>query len=310
MSSITIEEMLSDQSAGLELELVAGREGIKKKITTTNINRPGLALAGYFEYFGHKRVQVLGKGEISYLLQLPPEKKREILDKLFQYEITCFIVAWGQEIPPELIEYAEKHKTVILRTPLSTARLTTALTLYLEDKFAPEVSMHGDLVDVYGVGVLILGRSGVGKSECALDLVEKGHRLIADDVVTIKRKRGVLIGTSAELIKYHMEIRGLGIIDIKSLFGTKAICSEKEVELAVNLEEWRSDKEYDRLGLEESAINILDIEIPYLIIPVRPGRNITVIVEVAAMNHRLKQMGYYSAREFSKELLDWMRESR
>jgi HPr kinase/phosphorylase len=310
MTGITIEEILNDPNSNLELEFIGGEEGLKKKIVATDINRPGLALAGYLKYFEYKRVQVLGKTEMSYIEGLSPKKKRALFKKLFSYKILAIIVTWSQEIPDDLIKLATKNNITVLRTSLPTTKLTTRLTIYLEDKLAPSTSIHGGFLDVYGVGVLILGKSGAGKSECALELVERGHRLIADDIVDIKRTASnTLIGSGAELIKHHMEIRGLGIINIKNLFGIGAIELSREVELVANLEEWSSTKEYDRLGLEEPTISILGIKIPQVIIPVRPGRNIAVIIEVAAMNHRLKEMGYHSAEEFNRELLNWIQTS-
>lgn len=307
MTGITIEEILNDPNANLELEFIGGEEGLKKKIVASDINRPGLALAGYLKYFEYKRVQVLGKTEMSYIESLNSKKREALFNKLFSYKILAIIVTWNQEIPDNLVKLAAKNNVTLLKTSLPTTKLTTRLTIYLEDKLSPSTSIHGGFLDVYGVGVLILGKSGAGKSECALELIKRGHRLIADDIVDIKRTaNNILIGSGAELIKHHMEIRGLGIINIKNLFGIGAIELSREVELVTKLEEWSLSKEYDRLGLEEPTISILGVKIPQVIIPVRPGRNTAVIIEVAAMNHRSKEMGYHSAEEFNKELLGWI----
>ncbi|MEW5766043.1 MAG: HPr(Ser) kinase/phosphatase [bacterium] len=309
MPSISIKRVLEEYGDRLRLEVAAGESGLNKRISASTLNRPGLALTGYMEHFTYRKIQVLGKLEISYLNHLTPTQRLGNLKNLFMHEIPCFIVTWGQGIPPELVALAETHQIPILKTPLRTVMLITQLTFYLEDKFAPETSIHASLVDVFGMGVLIVGRSGVGKSECALELIERGHRLIADDIVEIKRLGNKLIGTGAELIKYHMEIRGLGVINIKELFGVSAICEKKEVELVINLEEWKKD-EYDRLGLGDKAHTLLGVKVPHLIIPIRPGRNIAILIEVGVMNQRLKDMGYHSAEEFNQKLLDWMETTR
>ncbi|MDI6792963.1 MAG: HPr(Ser) kinase/phosphatase [bacterium] len=307
MPSISIKRILEECGERLRLEVAAGgsKIGLKKRVSATSINRPGLALTGYMEHFTYRKIQVLGKLEISYLNNLTPAQRLENLNRLFEHEIPCFIVTWNQGIPPELVALAETQQIPILKTSLRTVMLITQLTLYLEDKFAAETTIHASLVDVFGMGVLMLGRSGAGKSECALELLERGHRLIADDIVEIKRVGNKLLGKGAELIKYHMEIRGLGIINIKELFGVSAICDTKELELVVNLEEWRQE-EYDRLGLEEKAYTLLGVKLPYLIIPVKPGRNIAIITEVGVMNQRLKYMGYHPAEKFNQRLVDWM----
>jgi len=295
--------MIEDPQTELEFEIISGKEGLNNEIVAHDINRPGLALKGYLEFFGSKRIQVLGKGEISYLEYLSREERKEVLEKIFEYEISCFIVTWGQKIPKELIEFTKRYKVPLLRTSLPTGMLTALLTFYLERMFAPEISIHADLVEVHGIGVLILGESGIGKSECALELVERGQRLVADDVVKIRRVGpGFLIGFPSETIGYHMEIRGLGIIDLNQLFGVGAVSPQAKIELAVNLEVWDPKNEYDRLGIDEKYIDILGVHIPQVIIPLQPGRNIAVIVEIAAMNQRLKKMGKFSAKEFDEKL--------
>jgi len=307
MINLRVEELYIEQKEKLSLELVAGQEGLQRKIAVPDINRPGLALAGYFDYFAFERIQVLGRTELSYLQGLDQDKVRESVRKLLEWDVCCFVITQGLEPPEELFRAVEGKHVSVLKSLMPTTKLIADLTIYLEDKLAPETSLHGTLVDVYGIGALILGKSGIGKSECALDLVERGHRLVADDLVDIKRTaERILMGSGPELIRHHMEIRGLGIINIKNLFGIGAIRDRKRVELVINIEEWDENKEYDRLGLDELTYTILDVELPRIIIPVRPGRNLSIIIEVAAMNQRLKKSGYHTAREFNKTLISWL----
>ncbi|MBI4778458.1 HPr(Ser) kinase/phosphatase [Candidatus Desantisbacteria bacterium] len=307
MSRLTIENMLKDETLGIKFEVIAGYEGLGKEIVATDINRPGLALAGYLTFFGARRIQVLGKGEVSYINSLNPWARREILTKIFEFDITCFIITWGMELSADLLDMANEYHVPILRTQLPTGILTTVLSLYLERIFAPEESIPGGLIDIYGVGVLIMGETGVGKSECALDLIERGHRLIADDVVKVKRLGNSLIGSSPEMIRYHMEVRGLGVINIREMFGISAVCHHKEVELIIRLEAWENIKKIERLGIESLTEEMLDITLPMVIIPVKPGRNISVIVEVAAMNQRLKKSGHHSALELDQRVAEEIR---
>jgi HPr kinase/phosphorylase len=307
MMNLRVEELYIEQKDKLSLELVAGQEGLQRKIAVPDINRPGLALAGYYDYFAFERIQVLGRTELSYLQGLGEEKVREIFRKLLEWDVCCFVITQGLEPPAELLRAVEGKHVAVFKSLMPTTKLIADLTIFLEDKLAPETSLHGTLVDVYGIGALILGKSGIGKSECALDLVERGHRLVADDLVDIKRTaEGILMGSGPELIRHHMEIRGLGIINIKNLFGIGAIRDRKRVELVINIEEWDENKEYDRLGLDELTYTILDVELPRIVIPVRPGRNLSIIIEVAAMNQRLKKSGYHTAREFNKTLISWL----
>lgn len=307
MINLLVEEFYLEQKKKMSLELVAGQEGLRSKITVPDINRPGLALAGYFDYFAYERIQVLGRTELSFLQGIEREHVRTIFRKLLEWDVCCFIITQGLEPPEELMLAVQGRPVSVFKSTLPTTKLIAELTIYLEDKLAPETSMHGTLVDVYGVGVLILGKSGIGKSECALDLVERGHRLVADDLVDIKRTaERILMGSGPELIRHHMEIRGLGIINIKNLFGIGAIRDRKRIELVATIEEWDDKKEYDRLGLDELTYAILEVELPRIIIPVRPGRNLSIIIEVAAMNQRLKKSGHHTAREFNKTLISWM----
>ena len=304
MSGVSVKEFLKEKQDSMKLELLTGDKGLDKKITVFDVNRPGLALAGYFKYFAFERIQVLGMTELTYLAELDSARRKQILENLFSYDLICFVITRSLEPPQELLILAKEKHEAVLRTPLNTITFINEVTAYLEDKFAPSTSVHGVLIDVYGVGVLILGESGIGKSECALELVKRGHRLIADDVIDIRKKTStMLVGRGMEFIKHHMEIRGLGIIDIKNLFGAGAIREDCEIDVIIQMEEWDSKKEYDRLGLDEITYEILGVEVPKLIVPIRPGRNVAAIVEVASMNWRLKKTGYHSAKEFERKLI-------
>ncbi len=300
MITITIKQLIDDLKDNLQFEVISGEKGLLRKITQSDINRPGLALIKYFTHFGYQRIQVLGKGEISYIHYLPKEERKKTLEEIFKYEIPCFIVDWNLPIPDELTVLSNLHNIPVISTPVPTGKLATKLTLYLEEKFAEPVREYGTLVDVYGVGILLTGKHSVGKSECALELVERGHRLIADDAVLIRRIGNILQGEAPSKTANHIEIRGLGIINIQKLFGFSAICEKKEINLVLHLELWDEKREYDRLGLDEQTIKILDISIPKMIIPVGPGRNMSVITEVAALNYRLKKMGKRTVNNFIK----------
>lgn len=303
MAGLTIQELLGEKEAGLDLELLAGERGLGNCVQVPRIQKPGLALAGYTTNLHPDRIQVLGSTELSYLNYLPPEKAATNLRRLCALNVSCFIITKGQEPPERLVIEAEQQGIPLLRTHHQSSTFISLITQFLEERLLPSTTVHGVLVDVLGVGVLLLGKSGIGKSECALDLVLKGHRLVADDVVKVRMKLpAVLFGEGMDLLHYHMEIRGLGIINIKHLFGVAAIRERKKIDLAVELLEWEEGREYDRLGLEEQKYGILGLEIPLMKIPVRPGRNITTIVEVAARNQLLKEMGYHSAMEFQDRL--------
>ena len=307
MLEIEVEKLFKEGKRKFKLELLSGKEGLTKKIKVCEINRPGLALTGYFDDFPFERLQVLGNGEMSYLRKLPSQKARQVLEKLLSYDIPCFVITRNLVPPQELIDVSCEKKIALFKTPLLTSEFISKVTAYLEDKFAPTTTVLGVLVEVYGIGVLILGESGIGKSECALELVKRGHRMVADDVINIKRKTGgILEGSGEELIRHHMEVRGLGIINVATLFGIGAVKDTNSIELVIRLEEWKENKEYDRLGLTEKTTSILEVKLPKLLIPVRPGRNIAIITEVAAMNQRLKSEGYYSAYELNKRLINEM----
>jgi HPr kinase/phosphorylase len=288
-----------------DMELVSGEEGINRPISTTDISRPGLEIAGYFEYYPAERLQLLGKTELTFFEKLDPRDKAYRMEKLCTDITPGIIVTRDMEVPPELIEAAERESVPVLRSRQKTTRLSSHLTNYLESKLAPTTAVHGVLVDIYGIGVLITGKSGVGKSETALELVKRGHRLVADDCVEIRQEDiGTLVGNSPELIEHLLEIRGLGIINVMTLFGAGAVRSHKRISLIIDLEIWDQKKSYDRLGLDEVTMKIIDTDVTKLTVPVRPGRNLAVIIEVAAMNFRLKRMGVNAAEQFTNRLSD------
>ncbi|CRK81454.1 HPr(Ser) kinase/phosphatase [Neobacillus massiliamazoniensis] len=292
-----------------QLELISGEEGINRPITTSDISRPGIEMAGYFEFYPAERIQLLGRTELSFFEELPESERALRMDRLCTDITPAIIITRGFEVPNELIEASERESVPVLRSGIKTTRLSSRLTNFLESKLAPTTAVHGVLVDIYGVGVLITGKSGVGKSETALELVKRGHRLVADDCVEIRQEdQDTLVGTSPELIEHLLEIRGLGIINVMTLFGAGAVRSNKKISLVISLENWDSKKQYDRLGLDEEKMKIIDTEITKLTIPVRPGRNIAVIIEVAAMNFRLKRMGVNAARQFTERLSEVIEE--
>lgn len=300
-----IQVITKDVMENFKLELISGHEGIGRYISTSDISRPGLEMAGYFTHYPANRVQLLGKTELSFFEMLPVEIKRERMAKLCSDETPVIIISRGLDVPKELIEASNEYHVPVLTTNLTTTRFSSRLTNFLESKLAPTTAVHGVLVDVYGIGVLITGKSGVGKSETALELVKKGHRLVADDSVEIRQEsENFLIGSPPPLLENLLEIRGIGIIDIMTLFGASAVRPYKRVTLIIELEIWDPNKVYDRLGLDEEKMKIIDTELTKLTIPVQPGRNVSVIIEVAAMNYRLKKMGVNAAEEFSRRLDD------
>jgi HPr kinase/phosphorylase len=300
--SVKVSQLLADDSFDLRLELVAGKAGLSRKISSDRIQKPGLALTGFIAHIHPERVQVFGNTEMSYLHTLPPERQGEMLQQLFTAPLACLIVTKDLEMPPLLAELAERAGVPLLKTPHLSSGFISAAQAFLEDALTVSTSTHGVLIDVFGVGIVILGKSGIGKSECALDLVMRGHRLVADDIVDIKRRKGAAYGAGSAIIKHHMEVRGLGIINIKDLFGIAAVRDSKKLELVIELVEWNPHEEYDRLGLDERMFTVVDVEVPMLVVPVRPGRNMTTIIEVAARNHLLKLQGHHSANEFQDKL--------
>jgi HPr kinase/phosphorylase len=301
--SITVGFLYESNKERLRFRLLNGECGFEKEIRDKNIHRPGLALAGYVELYTFNRVQVFGNTEIRYLESLSLEKRLAAFTTLFTFEIPLIVVTNENVLDSEILELAAHHHISIFQTPFETTKFLYFLTDFLDDQFAPQTVVHGSFVDVYGIGVLITGRSGIGKSEVALDLIERGHRLVADDVVMITRKgEGILIGAGTELVKHFMEIRGLGLIDIRSMFGIRAIRYQKRVEVVIELQVWKPDEDYTRTGLDNEVTRILEVEVPLVKLPIFPGKNITVIAEVIAMNYLLKHYGYDAAREFKKRL--------
>jgi|SRR5678815_2911493 HPr kinase/phosphorylase len=299
---IRVRDLLLGDASHLGFELIAGKSGIEKEITVPRIQKPGLSLAGFIEYIHPGRVQILGQSEITFLKGQTPDRRRDIVEQVCACGVTCFVITKGLDPSEELRSAAEQYGIPLLGTRLVSSATIDGLTRFLEERLAPRISVHGVLLDIYGVGVLLLGDSGVGKSECALDLIVRGHRLVSDDIVEIKRKGHVLNGSGPELTRYHMEVRGLGIINIKDLFGVAAVRYLKDVDMVVRLDPWQEDKEYERLGLDQRSYEILGVSVPFIEMPVAPGRHLSVLVEVAARNHLLKTKGYDPARELASRL--------
>ncbi len=304
MPKLTIQEILDEEEAGLDLELLSGSGGLSNVVSVPRIQKPGLALAGYTDSLHPDRVQIIGSTELSFLETLSREKAVETLRALCRTNLSCLIVTKDQETPDYFLQQAEAGNIPLLRTKHLSSNFIALLTRFLEERLLPTSTLHGVLMDVLGIGVLLQGKSGVGKSECALELILRGYRLVADDIIKVRFKLpSVVFGEGMDLLHYHMEIRGLGILNIKHLFGVAAIRERKKIDLVVELVKWEDDKEYDRLGLEEKFFNIHGVDLPFVRIPVAPGRNISTIVEVAARNQLLKEMGYHSALEF-QDLLE------
>lgn len=267
-----------------------------------DVNRPGLQLVGFFDYFDDRRLQVIGMAETKMMEGMTPEQRTERFARLFEYKIPALVVSRDLDIYPECLTMARKCQRTLLHTADTTVDFTTKVIDYLTEKTAPTITRHGGLLDIYGEGVLITGDSGVGKSETAIELIKRGHRLVADDAVDIRRVSNQLIGKAPELIRHYIELRGIGVIDVQQLFGMSAVMLEAQIDLVIMLEKWREDKFYDRFGLDEETVNILGIELPILTIPVQPGRNLAAIVEVAAMNNRHKKYGFNAAKKLAEEI--------
>jgi len=307
MDALSVEQFYRDKKEDLELEPLTRLEA-RSHITVADINRPGLLLSGFVENFLAERIQILGQTEVWYLSTLTDADRRAAIERLFEHPIPCIIVSKSLDIPPEFMALAEAKGVPILRTPKSTTPFIHQLTAYLDVIFAPEITVHGSLVDVYGVGLLFTGPSSIGKSECALDLVERGHRLVADDVVMVTRRHDdILIGSANDILRHHMEIRGLGIIDVQAVFGIRAIRIQKRIEVEVNLQEWDASQNYERVGIEDRFANVLGVQIPLVTIPIFPGKNITVISEVVALNYLVKAYGHHPAKAFNERLVARMR---
>jgi HPr kinase/phosphorylase len=302
---ITVRFLYENSKDKFKLTLLSDESGFERKINEQNLHRPGLALAGFVDLFSYSRVQVFGNTEMQYLSQLDSEKRTESLRRIFQFSIPCIILTDGNASFPEMIDLVNEYNIPLFSSPYSTTKIVYLITDFLDDQFAPRVSMHGSFVDVYGVGILFVGKSGIGKSEVTLDLIERGHRLVADDVIILTKKgEGILMGTGTNLARHYMEIRGLGLIDIAKIFGIRAIRYQKRLEIIVELEIWDSTEEYTRTGLDEQVYSILNVDLPYIKLPIIPGKNITVISEVICLNHVLKNYGYNSSQVFQDKLND------
>lgn len=309
--TLSIRQLLGDTRELLSLELVNGVEEGQIPATVTDIHRPGLALAGFMQNYLNERIQVLGETEILYLNTRTNEVRREAVDRLFSVPLVSIIVTRQLDIPAELLDASVRNRVPVLRTTMLTTQFIHELTRYLDDYFAETTEVHGTLVDVYGVGLLFTGRSGIGKSEIALDLVERGHRLVADDTVHVRKiADDVLTGRGNQHLRHFMEIRGIGIINVQDLFGIRSVRVQKRIEVEVVLEEWDTKRDWNRAGLDERTTEILGVQLPQVVIPLFPGKNITVISEVIAMNHMLKVYGINAAENFNTLLIDMMKSDK
>ena len=292
----------------LRLRLISGGAGLEKKmITVAEVNRPGLALFDDFDAFAYERIQVMGAGEINRVYKMSPDERRRIFKKMLAYDIPCFVVTRDLEAPKELIEECDLASTPLFSSQLSTPAFVGRLVPILEDEFGPSTVVHADFVEAFGIGVLIMGESGIGKSECALDLIRRGHRLIADDAVVLKGVTGHrILGSSPYPFGHYMEVRGVGIINVSDLFGITAVRAKKSVDMVVTLEYWDDNKVYNRSGLEDEFYEIFDERLPHVTIPIQPGRSTSIIVEVAAMNMRAKKLGHHGAKQFNDLIIQQM----
>src|SRR5271169_4849775 len=282
--AVPVRALLARGGPSLRLRLVAGRRGLDNGIQLSRVQRPGLALTGYTDYIAYGRVEIFGSSEIGYLRTCTARERGRVLGRLARCKISCFVVTKGLEAPKELLSAADRRNIPVLLTPLESTPFIKQLSSFLDERLARRMHLHSVLLDVFGLGVLITGESGIGKSECALDLIDRGHRLVADDVVEIKRMADVLVGQSPDLTRHHMELRGLGVINIRDLYGVSAIRATKRIELVVDLERWEVGKEYDRLGLQRESFSVLGVSVPLIRMPVAPGRSIALLVEVASRN--------------------------
>ncbi|MBI3568385.1 MAG: HPr(Ser) kinase/phosphatase [Gemmatimonadetes bacterium] len=302
-TALTVAQFYERLKEVLQLELLGNLEGLTREVTMPDASGPGLVLAGYTGRFVYQRVQVLGQTEVSYLAQLPEAERLRNLRTFFSFPIPCVMITKGQALPPGFVEEATAAGVVILRSPLKTLEFYKRIAPFMEQAFAPTTNLHGSLADVFGVGLLFTGSSGIGKSECVLDLVERGHRLVADDlVIATKRGADVLIGRGHELSRHFMEIRGVGLIDVPKIFGIHAVRQQKRIEVVVQLEQWDALKDIDRTGLDGESTTILGVELPLITVGLNPGKNITVIAEVIAMNHLLRYSGHHAAEAFNERL--------
>ena len=311
-TSLRVGALLDQLVKPLELERVPGTDGLDRLVTGADVSSPGLALAGFVARFASERIQVFGETEVTYLHSLDSATRRAHLAQFFSFPIPCVFVTKGLDLPGEVAEEATRAGVAVLRSTLKTNEFYNRIKPWLEDYFAPQTTLHGSLADVYGVGLLFIGQSGIGKSECVLDLVERGHRIVADDLVLVRRKGGdILIGRGHELQRHYMEIRGVGLVDIPAIFGIRAVRQQKRIEVVVQLEEWRQDATaatVERTGLDGETTDILGIPLPRITVPLNPGKNITVIAEVIAMHHLLKWSGIDPAERFNARLINQMRD--
>ncbi len=305
---ITVGTFFKENKERLKLSLLGSENGFNRKITRGDIHRPGLALAGFVDLFSYDRVQLLGNTEIRYIKSLSEKQLIQSIDRVIEFEIPCFIISNGNKASKYLLEAARRRSISIFGTPMTTTTLIHLMGDYLDMKFAPKTSTHGSLVDVYGIGLLVTGRSGIGKSEVALDMVERGHRLVADDVVIITRTaEDILIGKGSDVSEHHIEIRGVGLVDVKKVFGITGVRLQKRIEVEVRLHEWDATKDWERVGLDVQTIKILNVEIPLINLPINPGKNMTVICETIAMNELMKLHGYHTAKDFNRRLKEFMK---
>lgn len=306
---ITLTDFLSQHGKTLSLEHLNQEMSLDRSLTTAQLNRPGLELVGYWDFFVPERIQIFGNKEIAFLETLPDDDLYDMITRLFQMNVPCVIFANNLDPEPMIFELAKEYGIPMLRSELSATDFMGKTNELLSSEFAPTINLHGSMVDVYGIGLLFTGRSGIGKSEVALDLVERGHRLVADDVVRIRREgTRVLIGCGHELLEHHLEVRGVGIVDVRRLFGIRSIRAQKRLEVMVELVEWQEDVDYERLGIEEEYTTILNVDIPLVRLPIFPGKNITVISEVIALNQLLKIYGENPAKEFQSHLMEKLKE--
>lgn len=307
VESVAVRDFYESYKEALELELVAGAKGLNKTIRERSLNRPALAMTGFFKYFANKRIQLLGAGEMAYLRDHPDEEERQVMTAILERNVPCIIISRHLAPSKLLKELSEKYKTPLIRSSMTTKTFSAEATILLEDKFAPRTHIHGTLLDIRGMGTLICGESGVGKSECALALIERGHSLVADDLTYVKRLSDKdLMGTSSELSRGYMECRGLGILNIAELFGVRSVRLEKRIDLIINFVNWTTGMHEERTGLEENYMEVLGMKLPLMEIPVRPGRDMARLVEVAAMVRALKHIGHDSAAEFNERLIAHM----
>ena len=306
-TSIPVVRLYQAMAGDLGFKVIGGYQGMGRSLYNSDVNRPGLALSGYLDYFASDRVQILGNTEIHFMERMSPAQLQHRMEAVFSFEIPAFILSRGLRPQSLFLDMCNRRGIPVLQSERSTDDVISRIIVYLADEFSPETVVHATAVDCYGVGMLIVGQPGIGKSETAIELVERGHRLVADDVVILKQRRGDSVyAESTPVVEHHMEIRGVGIIDVKSIYGVGRVRNQKRVNMVVEIEEWNEESEYDRTGLLEEHVQLLNITIPYLLIPVRPGRNIAIIMEVAALNHRLKELGIHPAMELNKKLIGAM----